>query len=291
MNIRIEGGHPAVRREFVAAIESSDGAEANLVQAGGDVHALVDLGLPPDEWAAAADPVAAEASRAEELVARYAGVGRTVRVSSLGAAAESPSRFKRAAAAAEAVYGDRAVILRVGLLLGEFGLCEAIRRKVEKWPVFPVPSLALARLEPLDSRDLAAYCLAAATTDAGLEARYDLGCGEMLTGELVVRHMADNLGVNRLLLPVPPFLRGAVAAWLQTEDAPAVWIQDCLVAMQGWLPRSMKAYEHFSVQPFDLREGFARASGMHIPLRDRDEGNERFQWKSPKRRGVLWRKG
>ena len=93
---------------------------------------------------------------------------------------------------------------------------------------------------------------------------------QMLTGELVIRHMADNLGVNRLLLPVPPFFRGAVAGWLRTEDAPATWIQDCLVAMQGWLPRSMKEYEDFEVQPFDLREGFARASGMHIPLRDRD---------------------
>ena len=195
------------------------------------------------------------------------------------------------AAAAEAVWGDRAVILRVGLLLGEFGLCEAIRRKVEKWPVFFVPSLAIARLEPLDSRDLAAYCLEAVTTAADLEPRYDLGCGEMLTGELVVRHMADNLGVNRLLLPVPPFGRGPVAAWLQTEDAPAPWIQDCLVAMHGWLPRSMKAYEDFAVRPFDLREGFARASGMHIPLREREDSKERFQWKSPKRRGVLWRKG
>ncbi|MCA9751945.1 MAG: hypothetical protein KC591_07120, partial [Gemmatimonadetes bacterium] len=201
----------------------------------------------------------------------------------------------RAAAAAEAEVSGRAAVLRVGLLLGETGFVAAVRRRVESTKILPVPGFADARIEPLDAEDCARYCVEAATTARPLDDVYELGCGEMISGELFVRDLAGHLGLSRWTLPLPGALRRPVAAWLATPELPARWVDAYLLALPRFLPRRMNAWEHFDVEPIDLRTALARAAGMNFPRRRRrgggdgdDESGGRFDWKRPEKRGILW---
>jgi uncharacterized protein YbjT (DUF2867 family) len=209
----------------------------------------------------------------------------------LGASPDAPGWLRRASAAAEEALAGRAVFLRVGVLLGDCGVAAAIRRRLEGGKVFPVPGLAHARLEPIAVDDFARYAVAAVADGSDLDEIYDLGCGEMMTAELLVRELAENLGLERWIVPLPGFLRGAVARWLATPELPARWIEGMLEVLPGLLPRRMNAWEHFEVKPVDLRVAMAAAAGMEIPLRRRgSEEGDRFAWKRPRKKGILWTK-
>jgi uncharacterized protein YbjT (DUF2867 family) len=309
MRIHILGGDPAVA-EIVAEAARSRGheparaSELGSTEAGpagkgaagpgpaesGSAGAVIDLGLPPTELAGAADPVAAERERARRVAGSIPESVRLVRVSLLGADPGAPAWLARAAAAAEEAQAGHAVVLRAGVLIGDLGLIGALRRRVERFRIIPWPGLSRVRLEPLDATDLGAYAVSAATATGSLDPVYDLGCGEMSSGSLLVRDLADNLGVERWILPVPRLFRWLVARWLSTPEAPAVWIDGMLEALPLLMPRRMTAWEHFDVRPTDLRTAFARAAGMDIPLRPRKEEGQAFAWKRPRKKGILWTK-
>ncbi|MEZ5066394.1 MAG: hypothetical protein R3B81_16830 [bacterium] len=294
MVIRVEGGEPALA-ELVARVARESGHDVRSGNGDGPVPAaVVDLGAPARELAAAPDPVRHVTARSRAIRTAAPPAARVVTLSHLGAHPGSDSWLLRAAAAAEAEAAGRGVVLRVGLLLGEVGFVAAVRRRVESTKVFPVPGFADTRLEPLDAEDCARYCVEAAVTVRALDDVYELGCGEMISGELLVQDLAGNLGLSRWTLPLPRAFRRPAATWLATPDLPARWIDAYLRALPSFLPRRMNAWEHFEVDPIDLRTALARAAGMSFPRRrrraggDDDEGAGRFDWKRPGKRGILW---
>jgi len=299
MRVWITGGEPGVRAAVSAAAERA-GVDAVAAEPGAaDApaaerdDAVIDLGLPPRDWRAgrlAED----ERGRAAAVGRSVAGARRIVRVSVLGASAEAAGEWRRAAGAAEAALreaGVPVVALRAGVVLGDCGISAVLRRAVERSKLLPLPGIDRARLEPLALEDLAAYCVAAAVAERDLDDAYDLGCGEMLTGGLLVRGFADNLGLSRWCVPAP---RGAVSwiAWRGAHEerphaAVRVWME-ALAA--GLLPRGTRVWEHLDVEPIPLRQAMADATGMVLPLRRRGEG--RFEdWRAPKKKGILWSGG
>ena len=176
------------------------------------------------------------------------------------------------------------------MLLGDCGLVGVLRRAIESLPVVAVAGISQSKLEPLALTDFARYCVEAASAPGPFGDVYDLGCGEILTGGLLTRGLADNLGVSRWILPAPGWLRGPAARILGSGDFPAVAVDCALEALaSGLLPRRMSAWEDFEVQPMELRDALARAVGMIYPLRQQKEG--RFaNWRSPGKKGILWSK-
>ena len=269
----------------VAAIDASTAAAAD--------EAIVDLGLPPREWPAGEALVAAEGERATAIARAVRAGTRLVRVSMLGAGADEAAALLRAQAAAEDALGDspaRIVVLRAGLVLGDCGLSVGLRRALRRLPIVPLPALEIARLEPLALSDLARYAVAAATGEGPFAERYELGCGEVFTGGLYARGLAENLGLRRLVLPAVLFPPRLVAPLYASDEFPGAAVAHLLEALRrGLRPKGVGAWEDFDVQPVELRFALAAAAGMTIPLRGGGEG--RFgAWKKPAKKGILWTK-
>lgn len=264
--------------------------EEELAPARGD--AVVDLGSAPAEWRT--DLRESERARQELLLGRGAPATRWVRASVLGASQDSLSLLKSAAGGVESALRDArpdAVVLRAGILLGDCGLVRLFRRYVERSKLILLPGIEASRFEPLAVPDFAQYCVLAATASAPPDECYDLGCGEMVSGGLFVRNIADTLGLDRWRVPCPPVLAGAIALFLGDAELPAsavrIWLE-CL--SEGLLPRRMSAWEHFDVQPMSLAEATAASVGMLVPIRPR--GDERFgNWRAPGKKGILWSRG
>jgi uncharacterized protein YbjT (DUF2867 family) len=292
--IRVVGGETALRDAVIRASGEAE-VEARAVPPGGKPapaagDVLVDLGLPPRDWPAG-DLAAAEAARVAELAAGLPDGVRVVRASMLGAAPDARSELQRAHGAAEEAWRGVAdvVALRAGLLLGT-GLAGALKRLVERSFVVPVAGIASARLEPLLADDFARYCVEAAAAAGPLDDFYELGCGEILTGELLAKGLADNLGVRRWVVPLPRLLQPVAVGLLAGPELPARAVRRTLdAAARGLLPRRMTAWDAFAVRPVDLRMALAAATGARYPLRRRDD--RRFgSWQAPERKGILWTK-
>jgi uncharacterized protein YbjT (DUF2867 family) len=288
----VSGGEAAIRAALVevAATVGLELREADSPQPG---EGLVDLGLPPREWPSAEELVTAEAKRANRLAAAGSGA-RVVRASVFGADSSRGTAWQRAQFAAEEAYrasGADVVVLRRGVLLGPCDITQALRRAVERSRIVPVPGIRDAKLEPIVVDDFARYCVEAAVAPRPLDDVYDVGCGEIITGGLLLRGLADSLGLSRWLVPVPAALGPPFAAALATDEFPASAVRIAFETIaRGFLARRMNAWSHFEVRPTDLREGLARATGMVFPVRKRGEG--RFAaWRKPEKKGILWRKG
>jgi uncharacterized protein YbjT (DUF2867 family) len=295
--VRVVGGEAAVARTLVEAGEELEpkvdvSVSGDLSGLGPD-EALVDLGLPPREWPAGDALVTAERDRAAAIATTVGDGRRVVRISILGAAADAAVPLLAAQAAAEETLRSSAadvVALRVGLVLGDCGLSVGLRDAMGRMPILPLPAVERARLEPLALADLGRYAIAAAVGAGPFAERYELGCGEVFTGGLYARGLADNLGVRRLVLSSVLFPARLVAPLYASPDFPVNAVVHQLEALRrGLRPKGVGAWEDFDIRPVELRIAMAAAAGMTIPLRSGGEG--RFStWKKPEKKGILWTK-
>jgi len=168
-------------------------------------------------------------------------------------------------------------------------LAGGLRRVVEASKIVMLPGVWKSKLEPLLVDDLGRYCVEAAVTEEPLDGAYDLGCGELLTGGLLTRGIADNLGVSRWVWSVPALFRGAMARALAGPAFPAAAARHWLDALAGGLlPRGVGAWKAFRVQPVELRTAMAYGVGMKYGLRS---AKGRFgAWRAPERKGILGHK-
>ncbi|NNE42816.1 MAG: hypothetical protein HKN12_01280, partial [Gemmatimonadetes bacterium] len=181
------------------------------------------------------------------------------------------------------------VVLRAGLLVGGPGMFRGLMRMVRGSFVVVVPGFGRARLEPLHVDDLARYCVEAADRP-DLAGRFDLSCGEMLSGELMARSIAEHLGLRRWILGAPAAAAGPLSGAMTSEGFPAAAVLHWMAALRGGLlPTTSDAGTDFSFQPLDLRQCMASATGIDYPLHSRRKS--RFgAWKAPERRGILGKK-
>ncbi len=295
--IWISGGEPGVADAVERSAASAGmpvrraGKDGEPTPVAGDV--VIDLGLVPAEAIAEVTLAEQERRRAEEWAARLPAGTRVVRASVFGAQPDAPTRLQRAHGGAERAYraaGVELVALRVGLLLGPVGLSACLLRLVERSFVIPLPGLSRAKLEPVALDDFALYCVRAATATEALDDVYDLSCGEVVTGELLVRLLVDTLGHRRWILSIPGFARSPVARLLARPSYPARFVlRDLEVMGRGLLPLRLNAWKHLAVEPRSLREGLALAAGMAAPLRKKGEGRY-GAWRAPEKKGILWRR-
>lgn len=185
-----------------------------------------------------------EAAARLATLAQSAGVQRLIQMSGIGADPRSTSPYVRSRgegeAAVQAAFPGAIVVRPSAMFAAEDGFTAAIAGMMRISPVFPLFGTGATRLQPAFVDDVAeaVALILAAPTPAAL---YEFGGPEALTYKALLETIARQLGLRRLLLPVPFALwRGLATAteWLPTppvtEGMIALMRQDNVVS--GGLP-------------------------------------------------------
>lgn len=95
-------------------------------------------------------------------------------------------------------------VLRAAVIIGSGSASyEIIKNLVKKFPVFPSPSWARTKCQPIAIRDVIKYLVGVLETTETKGKSYDIGGKEILTYEKMMKILANVLGKKRIFIPVP----------------------------------------------------------------------------------------
>jgi nucleoside-diphosphate-sugar epimerase len=164
-------------------------------------------------------------------------------------------RAERTLAAAAEARGSVATILRASLIYGA-GLDRSLTPIAEfarRWRVFPYAPGARGLRQPVHADDLAAACVALASSPSA-GGTYDVGGGERLAFATMLARVRTSLPFATLALPIPfmiaraglglarqlPAFRAASASALQRTNEDLVVDHAAAAADFGWSPRDFR---------------------------------------------------
>ena len=159
--------------------------------------------------------------------ARNAGVARLVQMSALGADANSPSKYARTKAEAEAAVraiDPNTVVVRPSIIFGPGdGFFNRFAAMAQISPVLPLIGGGHTRFQPVYLADVA-RALAQAVSDPTLAGQtLELGGPGVFSFRELMQMMLAQTGQRRALLPIPfpvASLMGTVAGWSRIVIAP-----------------------------------------------------------------------
>lgn len=169
------------------------------------IHSLL---LGPRKFETADAENAANFRRAAE----GAGVKRIIYLGGLGDVRTvlSPHLRSRIRVAEELQSGPiPATVLRAAIIIGAGSASyEIIQYLVRNMPVIPIPAWAKTKCQPIAVRDVIRYLVGVLETPETAGGSYDIGGGEVLTYEAMLRELADVLGKKRFYVRIPRVLSG-----------------------------------------------------------------------------------
>jgi uncharacterized protein YbjT (DUF2867 family) len=143
-------------------------------------------------------------------LSRDAGVARLVHVSGIGADPASPSSYIRSRGKGEEAVRaafPSAAILRSAVMFGpDDAFLMPLAALLRKFPVFPLFGTGDTRLQPAHVEDVGEAIARIVASDAP-ETLYELAGPRVWTYEELLREISKQLGVQRMLVPLP------FAAW------------------------------------------------------------------------------
>lgn len=139
--------------------------------------------------------------------AKAAKVKRIIYLGGLGDTSGhlSPHLRSRSRVATELGAGTVPVtILRAAIIIGSGSASyEILRHLVRNLLVFPVPKWARTRCQPISCHDVIQYLIGVLEEDRCIGQSYDIGGGDILSYESMLRTLAEVLGKRRFFVPVP----------------------------------------------------------------------------------------
>ena len=187
-------------------IDSFDEVELEAAIRGADVVVNL-IGILAESRRNSFDRIHAELPAQIAEIAARVGTKRLIHLSALGADRDSPSVYARSKAAGEiavrAAFPD-AVILRPSIIFGpedrffnRFAAMAAIS------PALPLIGGGLTRFQPVYVGDVADAIAAAITHPDAAGRTYELGGPSIYSFRQLMELMLAEIGVNRLLAPIP----------------------------------------------------------------------------------------
>lgn len=226
------------------------------------VHAMAD-----EEAFADRDRRAAEAfGRA----AKAAGVRRIVYLGGLG---HEPGLSAHLASRQEvgrvlAASGVPVVELRASIVLGAGSLpFELARRLIEKLPAMLMPRWVRTRAQPIAVDDVVAYLREALEADLPEGGVFEIGGAERVSYAGLMREIARQRGLRRLMLPVPMLSPGLSSRWLRLVAPREARVGRSLIegVRNETVVRDPSAQAVFRVRPVGLAEAVRRALASTPP--------------------------
>lgn len=199
-----------------------------------------------------------EGARRLAALARTAGIEQYLLISGIGARPDSPSAYVRSRAEGEqAVMAEiaRAIILRPSVMYGPGrGLLTTLSR-LARLPVVPLFGDGQVRLQPLHVSDLAnAISRLTAHPDTPL-ASFELGGPDVLSWRQLIRLVADHMGRDPHLVPIPMALWHALAIGLSPlSSAPLTRDMLWLLAENNIASPDVAGFAELGITPRTLRD-------------------------------------
>ncbi len=111
-------------------------------------------------------------------------------------------------------------IIRAAMIIGSGSISfEIVKHLVNRLPVFFIPRWALTDCQPISIRDVVRYLVGVLETPASAGRTFDIGGGEILRYDEILRTLARLTGKTRLFLPSPISDVGAYA-WVVSLVTP-----------------------------------------------------------------------
>ena len=209
--------------------------------------------------------------------ARAAGVRRIVYVGGLGAAAGLSRHLRSRHETGDVLRqsGVPVIELRSGIVLGPGSLSfELIRALVERLPVMLCPSWVRTPTQPIALADLVAYLVAVLDLPHGASRRFDVGGGDVVSYDAIMREYARQRGLRRWLISVPLLTPHLSSLWLGLTTPVYARVGRELVdgLRTATVVEDDAARTAFPIQPLGLRAAIARA------IEEEDESFTAQRW-------------
>jgi uncharacterized protein YbjT (DUF2867 family) len=218
------------------------------------------------------DFVARDRTAAQNFAAaaEACGVRRIVYLGGLGSSAERLSahlRSRQETGALLAATGVPVVELRASVIVGSGSLSfEMVRSLVERLPVMLCPRWVRVLTQPIAVEDVVAYLVAALELPAGQGSVFEIGGPDVLSYGDLMRELAAQRGLRRLLIPVPILSPRLSSLWLGLVTPLYARVGRQLIdsLRNTTVVSDARALETFAIRPRPLREALARALASEL---------------------------
>ena len=196
--------------------------------------------------------------------AREAGVGRIVYLGGLGAGSDLSNHLASRQEVGQllAATGVQTVEFRASIVIGSGSLSfEMLRKLVERLPVMVTPRWVRTAAQPIAIEDVLAYLVAGLDVEIDGNAVFEIGGADTVSYEGLMREYARQIGVRRLILPVPFLTARLSSLWLGLVTPVYARVGRKLIDSlpHETVVRDDSALAAFPIRPRGYREAIARA--------------------------------
>lgn len=252
---RVEGEYEVVKADL------SDAASLEPAMAGVRTAFYLVHSMGADDGFAQQDREAAQ-NFAQAAVA--AGVERIIYLGGLGGDKELSAHLASRQEVGQILRdsGVSAIEFRASIIIGSGSLSfEMIRSLVARLPVMTTPRWVRSLAQPIAIEDVLGYCLAAVELKLEGSVIYEIGGPDRVSYADLMREYARQMGLRRLIIPVPVLSPGLSSLWLGLVTPLYARVGRKLIdsVKHDTVVRDNKALEDFNIRPRSLAQAITRA--------------------------------
>ena len=209
-----------------------------------------------------------EAARRVAVQAQRAGIKHLVHVSGIGSDPRSRSLYIRKRGEGElAVLGAfaNAIIIRPAVMFGpDDAFLTAILNLLQRLPIYPMFGNGVTRLQPAYVEDVAEAIVRAAQRTETNAITFECGGPRVYTYEELLRAIAREAGLKRILIPVP-FAAWQALAWIaEMMPSPPITRNQVELMQVDNVPSSeMPGFGELGISPHAVEETLQEILRMH----------------------------
>ncbi|MEI7767370.1 MAG: NAD(P)H-binding protein, partial [Phycisphaerae bacterium] len=196
--------------------------------------------------------------------ARAAGVRRIIYLGGLGGDQTLSAHLasRQEVGAILRASGVPTLEFRASIIIGSGSLSfEMVRALVTRLPIMTTPRWVRSLTQPIAVEDVLAYCLAAITLPGTASAVYEIGGPDRVSYADLMREYARQVGLRRLIIPVPVLSPGLSSLWLGLITPLYARVGRKLIdsVKHDTIVKDDRALRDFAIRPRGLRDAMARA--------------------------------
>lgn len=158
--------------------------------------------------------------------------------------------------------GVPTIELRASIIIGSGSLSfEMVRALVSRLPVMTTPRWVRSLAQPIAGEDVLSYCLAAIEMPGEDSIVYEIAGPDRVSYADLMREYERQVGLNRLIIPVPVLSPGLSSLWLELVTPLYARVGRKLIESVKYdtVVKDDRALRDFDIRPRGLREAIARA--------------------------------